>query len=167
MRRQRGPGRVAALPRLRRRVGVGMGVWVGRGPRLRLGSVFLEVTDQQFELFDLAVELLRGAAEARAAQHGQLRLELLDVQGLGVDLGRVGRDLDLLALRASSACRLAANCRSSSGSIGSGSLARDMMPETAWVGRSRTSIFCLCSDRQWSWHRLRRNRPAPIDRLDQ
>jgi hypothetical protein len=59
MRRQRGSGRVAALPRLYRRVGAGLGVLIGRGTRLRLGSVFLEVADQQFELFNLAVELLR------------------------------------------------------------------------------------------------------------
>ena len=45
----------------------------------------------------VAIELLGGAAEPRAAQHGQLHLQLLDVQRLGMDLGGIGGDLDVLA----------------------------------------------------------------------
>ena len=74
------------------------GVPVGRLVRGVLGgSSSFEFADQQFELLDLAVELLRGAAEPRASQHGQLHLQLLDMQRLGVDLRRIGGDLDLLA----------------------------------------------------------------------
>ena len=62
-----------------------------------LGGLFLEFADQQLELLDVAVELFRGAAEPCTAQHGQLHLQLLDVQRLGVDLGSVGGDLDVLA----------------------------------------------------------------------
>jgi hypothetical protein len=36
---------------------------------------------------DLAVELFRGTAKPGPPQRGQLRLQLLDLQGLGVDLG--------------------------------------------------------------------------------
>ena len=65
----------------------------------RLGStgIRFEFADQQFELLDRVVELLGGAAEARAAQHRQLHLQLLDMQRLGMDLGRIGGDLDILA----------------------------------------------------------------------
>ena len=62
-----------------------------------LGLLLLEVADQQLQLLDLAVELLRGAAEPRPAQRGQLHLQLLDVQRLGVDFGGVRSNLDVLA----------------------------------------------------------------------
>ena len=65
--------------------------------RLLLGGLLLEFADQQFQLLDLAVELLGGAAEPRPAQRGQLHLQLLDVQRLGVDFGGVGGNLDVLA----------------------------------------------------------------------
>lgn len=55
-----------------------------------LGLAFLEIADQQLELLDVTVELLREAAEPGAAQHGELRLQLLDVQRLGVELGVAG-----------------------------------------------------------------------------
>ncbi|MGF6233844.1 hypothetical protein QFZ27_007799 [Inquilinus ginsengisoli] len=57
--------------------------------------VLLDVADNQLELLDGAVELLRRAAEPGPAQRRQLRLQLLDVQGLGMDLGVPGRDLPL------------------------------------------------------------------------
>jgi len=47
-------------------------------------------------LLDVAIELLRGAAEPGTSQHGQLHLQLLDMQRLGMDLGGIGRDLDFL-----------------------------------------------------------------------
>jgi len=62
-----------------------------------LGLLLLEFADQQFELLDVAVELFRRPAEPRATQHGELHLELLDMQRLGINLGRVGRDLDVFA----------------------------------------------------------------------
>jgi len=62
-----------------------------------LGLLLLELADQQFELLDVAVELLRRPTKPRATQHGELHLQLLDMQRLGIDLGRIGRDLDLLA----------------------------------------------------------------------
>jgi len=65
--------------------------------RVALGGFLLEFADQQFELLDVAVELLRRPAEPRTPQHGELHLQLLDMQRLGIDLGRVGRDLDVLA----------------------------------------------------------------------
>jgi len=43
------------------------------------------------------VELFRGPAEPCAPQHGQLHLQLFDVQRLGMDLGSVGGELDVLA----------------------------------------------------------------------
>ena len=55
----------------------------------RLG--FLDVADRLFEPVDLSVELLRRLAEAGAAQRRQLRLQLLDMQRLGVELGLQSR----------------------------------------------------------------------------
>jgi hypothetical protein len=46
-----------------------------------------ELSEQELKLLDLAVELLGGAAEARSPQHRELRLEMLDLQRLGVKLG--------------------------------------------------------------------------------
>ena len=61
------------------------------------GEVFFEAADQQFKLFDVAVELFRGAAEACASQRRQLHLQLFDMQRLGMDLRGIGGELDLLA----------------------------------------------------------------------
>jgi hypothetical protein len=61
------------------------------------GGFFLEFADQQFELFDVAIELFRGPAEPCAPGHGKLHLELFDVQRLGVYLGVPRGDLDVLA----------------------------------------------------------------------
>jgi hypothetical protein len=66
-RRCRRPGRLGALAAFR--------------------APFLQVADQQIKLLDVAVELLRGATEARTPQQGELRLQLLDMHGLGVNLG--------------------------------------------------------------------------------
>src|SRR3981189_1303053 len=52
-------------------------------PSLPASLVFAE---QQLELLDLAVELLRGAAEPRPSQHRELRFEMLDLQRLGIEL---------------------------------------------------------------------------------
>jgi len=41
---------------------------------------------RQFQLFDLAIGLLRRPAKTRAAEHGQLHLQLFDMQGLRVQL---------------------------------------------------------------------------------
>jgi hypothetical protein len=59
----------------------------GVGARVALGLAFLQVADQEFELLDLAVELLGLLPEPGAPEHGELRLQLLDMQGLGVELG--------------------------------------------------------------------------------
>jgi hypothetical protein len=61
------------------------------------GEVFFEAADQQFKLFDVAVELFRGAAEAGASQRRQLHLQLFDVQRLDMDLRGIGGEFDLLA----------------------------------------------------------------------
>ena len=68
-------------------------LWPGRGAsRLALDRALLEVADQEFELLDGLLELLRRAAEPRPTQDGQLCLELLDMQRLGVDLGVADSD---------------------------------------------------------------------------
>jgi hypothetical protein len=55
--------------------------------RLALCLAFLQITDDELELLDLAIQLLRRAAVARPLQHRELRLQLLQVQRLGVELG--------------------------------------------------------------------------------
>jgi hypothetical protein len=55
-------------------------------PRRRCGVAFLEIAEQQLQLPEVAVELFRGTAKAGPPQRRQLRLQLLDVQGLGIDL---------------------------------------------------------------------------------
>jgi len=94
VRRQRLAQRLLALACLGR---VRLGGVSCAGAGITFGLFLLEFADQQFELLDVAVELLRRPAEPRATQHGELHLQLLDMQRLGIDLGRVGRDLDLLA----------------------------------------------------------------------
>jgi hypothetical protein len=96
MRWQRPPDRLTALAP---RCGIGgiVARRIGRDPGVVLGSIFLELADQQLELLDVAIELFRRPAEAGAAQHRQLHLQLLDVQRLGVDLGVARGDLDILA----------------------------------------------------------------------
>ena len=51
-----------------------------------------ELAEREFELLNLPVELLRGAAEPRPPQFGELRLEVLDLQRLGVEFGVAHRD---------------------------------------------------------------------------
>ena len=72
------------------------GVRPGRARDLGQGLALLELADQQLELLDGLVELLRRAAEPGPAQHRQLGLELLDMQGLGVDLGVAGGNRQIL-----------------------------------------------------------------------
>jgi hypothetical protein len=62
------------------------------GADLILCHALFELADQELELLDVAVELLRGTAEARPPQHRKLRLEMLDLQRLGVELGVAHRD---------------------------------------------------------------------------
>ena len=62
------------------------------GARVALRHAFLEFAEQHLELLDLAVELLRGAAEPRSSQHRELRLEMLDLQRLGIELRIAHRD---------------------------------------------------------------------------
>ena len=66
-----------------------------RRPRRRRGRLlsrlvrslgFLDLADRLFEPVDLLVEFLGRLAEAGAAQRRQLRLQLLDMQRLGVEL---------------------------------------------------------------------------------
>ncbi len=56
-----------------------------------VGLGLLHVADHQFEQVDLAVELLRRLAEPRPPQGRQLGLQLLDMQGLDVELRLQGR----------------------------------------------------------------------------
>src|SRR5271166_1899966 len=96
--RQRLADGLFAFPPLAGLPGVGI---AGGVARLGCTGVRFEFADQQFELLDRVVELLGGAAEVRAAQYRQLHFQLLDVQRLGMDLGRIGRDLDILACQLS------------------------------------------------------------------
>jgi hypothetical protein len=68
--------------------------------RLVLSLGFLQVADDQLEQIDLAVELLGGLAEPGPPQRGQLRLQLLDMEGLGVQfmLQRPGEGAQLLGV---------------------------------------------------------------------
>ena len=65
------------------------------GPPVRAGGALadfvgglslLQIADDQFEQINLVVEFLRRLAEARAPQCRQLRLQLLDMQRLGIEL---------------------------------------------------------------------------------
>jgi hypothetical protein len=95
---QRRAHRLLALVCPGRRLGVGRHVGFGcAGAGVFGGSILFERADQQFKLLNIAIELLRGTAEPRTPQHGQLHLQLLDVQRLGMDLGGVGGNLDVLA----------------------------------------------------------------------
>ena len=95
---QRLADRLAARTWLGRDSAGVLGGRVGRaGAGVLGGDIFFEAVDQQFELFDVAIELFRGAAEAGAPQHGQLHLQLFDVQRLGMDFGGIGGEFDLLA----------------------------------------------------------------------
>ena len=51
-----------------------------------LGFGFLQLPDREFKLFDIAIELLRGTPEPRPPQRRQLRLQMFDMQGFGIDL---------------------------------------------------------------------------------
>src|ERR1700677_1208859 len=84
-------GQRLADGRLLRRQG-GRSFAVGSlGSRLPLGVALLNVAQQQLELLDLAIELLRRAPEARAAQNRELHAQLLDQQCFGVNLRRQRR----------------------------------------------------------------------------
>src|SRR4051812_7218503 len=75
MRRQRTTHRRLARARFGRVPADG----VGCGSAFGFGLVGLELADQQFELLDLSIELLRGPTEPGPPQHCQLYFELLDV----------------------------------------------------------------------------------------
>jgi hypothetical protein len=76
---------------------LGAGCRLGRGscvlPSLAFGLALLEIAYQKLQLLNFGVELFRGAAEPRASQNGELRLQLLDMQRLGVNLRVARRDL--------------------------------------------------------------------------
>ena len=93
-------------------------------PGLALTCILLEFADQELELIDVVIKLLRRPAKARPLELGELHLQLLDVQRLGVYLSGVGRELAVLA--ANSARRFSAKSRSASRSVGRGSLTKDM-----------------------------------------
>jgi len=92
MRRQRLAHRLLALARPGLGLPGGIG---GSGAGVALGLLLLKRADQQLELLDVAVELLRRPAKPRTPQHGQPHLQLLGVQRLGVDLGVACGDLDV------------------------------------------------------------------------
>lgn len=48
--------------------------------RLSAGGILLESADQQFQLFDVAIELLRRTAEPGPPQNSQLRFQFLDMR---------------------------------------------------------------------------------------
>ena len=76
MGRQRLAHRLLALARLRR---VRRGGVSRAGAGVALGLLLLEFADQQFQLLDVAVELLRRPAKPCATQHGELHLQLFDM----------------------------------------------------------------------------------------
>ncbi|CAA7627334.1 conserved hypothetical protein [Magnetospirillum sp. SS-4] len=82
MRRQRAATTMTALARLGRR---NLGACLARGP-IRSGAD-LQILQHQFELLDLAVQLLRGAAKLLPPQPRDLHLERLDLQALGDQTG--------------------------------------------------------------------------------
>ena len=53
---------------------------------------FFDLAEREFELLNLTVEFLRGAAEPGAPQFGKLRPQVLDLQRLGVEFGVAHRD---------------------------------------------------------------------------
>ena len=55
-----------------------------------------------FQLLDLAVELLGGAAEPRPSQHRKLRLEMFDLKRLGIELGIADRNHAITSIRRAS-----------------------------------------------------------------
>jgi hypothetical protein len=82
MLRQRPTDRLAAFAWFGRARGIAVCGRIGRGGAgVFRGSVLFERADQQFELLDLAIELLRGTAEPGAPQHGKLHLELFRYYG--------------------------------------------------------------------------------------
>lgn len=91
MRRQRLAARRLVIPR--RGAPRAGGLLVGLlGARAALRQAFLEFAEQHLDLLNLAVELLRGAAEPGPSQHRELRLEMLDLQRLGIELRIAHRD---------------------------------------------------------------------------
>ena len=79
-------GQRRAHRRLLRRRRRGRGCVVGSlRARLSRGVALFHVAEQQFQLLDLAVELLRRAPEASAPKDRQLHSQLLNQQRLGVD----------------------------------------------------------------------------------
>ena len=88
---------------LGQRLAEGMATWFGGHFRcpgilgllcLRAGGILLEIADQQFQPLDIAIKLLRRTAEPCPSQDGQLRFQFFDMQRRGVDLRRIGGDLD-------------------------------------------------------------------------
>ena len=97
VKRQRLADRLYALTPLDWLLGVPPGVGIAGGVAcFGSTSVGFKFADQQLELLDGVVELLGRAAEAGTPQHRQLHLQLLNMQCLGIDLCRVGGDLDIL-----------------------------------------------------------------------
>ena len=91
------------------------------GAHERLGDTRFDIVDQQLELLNLRIELLRLAAVAGATKNGELGSQLLDQQRLGVDLG---------LSQATSRCRSSARRRRSSGSRGKSVVDGDMATPT-------------------------------------
>ena len=100
------------------------GLGLGFAPGGAFGRAFLEFADEQLQLLDPAVELLRGPAEPRALERGQLHLELFDHQFVGLELTFQGRDP---VIRTSSSARNAsAQALKASGSSGASEWVGDM-----------------------------------------
>ncbi len=67
------------------------------GPGFTLARILFEVADQEFELLDVSVKLLGRLSEPCPPELGELHPQLLDMERLRMDFGRVGSDLDVLA----------------------------------------------------------------------
>ena len=167
MRRQRGPGRVRRSRGCAGGSGMGVG---GRGPRFAsaASSSRSPISNSSCSISRSSFSEERPKRARRSTANCVLSCSMCRVLAwISAALAAIS-----ISLRASSACRLAANCRSSSGSIGSGCLPRDRrsygLPRGPLVqGRTRQNIAGPLSNRDGpAWH-IRRNRPPPIDRLDQ
>jgi len=59
----------------------------GRDRLLRSADILFQIVEPKFQLLDLPIQLLRGAAELEPAQPAQPSFQLLDLQRLGDQAG--------------------------------------------------------------------------------
>ena len=67
------------------------------GTSLAFARILLEVTNEQFELLDIVIKLLRRLPEPRTPKLGKLHLQLLNMERLRMDVRSVSGNLDVFA----------------------------------------------------------------------